>query len=304
MIASRRSKGGERSAAPATVPEMRLRPAFRAPAIVLVGVLAFAACGGDDDDTSSEATTTSAEGGASGDAPDTSELGLVDEGTLTVCSDTPYEPFEMEDPETGEQTGFDIELMRAVADDAGLDLEVIDLPFDGILGRIAAGECDVVASAVSIDDEREMQVDVSEPYFESGQSILVRAEDAETSATLADLAGERIGVQAGTTGRAYAEANAPDGAEIVDFEDADGLFGAIAAGDIAAILQDFPVNAYRAAQDDSVVVAERFETSEEYGFVVEEGDTAMKAFIDEGLDALRADGRFDEIFGTYFSEAE
>jgi polar amino acid transport system substrate-binding protein len=280
---------------------MRQRPMFRAPVIALLALAAIAGCGDDDDDTASDATTTS-EG--SGGGVDTSELGLVEEGTLTLCSDTPYEPFEFEDEETGEQTGFDIELMRAVADDAGLDVEVIDLPFDGILGRIAAGECDVVASAVSIDAERDMQVDFSEPYFESGQSLLVRAEDADTYTSLADVAGERIGVQAGTTGRAYAEANAPEGTEIVDFEDADGLFGAIASGDIVGILQDYPVNAYRAAQDDSVVVAVRFEAVERYGFVVEEGDTAMKEFIDAGLDALRADGRFDEIFAMYFSEAE
>jgi polar amino acid transport system substrate-binding protein len=157
---------------------------------------------------------------------------------------------------------------------------------------------------VSIKPERVEQVDFSDPYFDSGQSLLIRAADAGTYETLADLAGERIAVQAGTTGETYANENKPEGAEIVSFEDADGMFGAIASGDVAAVLQDLPVNAQRAKQDSTFALTGSFPTDEQYAFAVEKGDTAMVEFLNSGLEALRADGRFDEIYGTYFEESE
>lgn len=249
--------------------------------------LVLAACGSDD---------------STGASDDQGPGGLVEAGTLTVCSDTPYEPFEFKDDE-GRDTGYDMDLLRAVAEPAGLDFVVIDLPFDGILGSLEAGDCDVVASAVTITDERAEQVDFTTSYFDADQSLLVKADTADEVTTLADLAGATIGVQSGTTGETYANDNDP-GAEIKSFEDSDGLFAALEAGDIQAILQDLPVNAYRATQDDSVVVVETFPTGEQYGFAVKKGNTSVLEFIDEGLATLRSDGTFDEIYGTYFATAE
>lgn len=265
---------------------------IRLGALVAAGVLLLGACGDDDDDSET--------GGGSGDSGGPE---LVSSGTLTICSDTPYEPFEFEG-EDGEQTGYDIDLLRAVADNNDLDLEVKDLPFDGILGALAAGDCDVVASAVTITPERSEQVDFSDPYFDADQSLLVKAENEQTYATLADLAGQTIGVQSGTTGETYANDNTPEGATVQSFEDADGLFGALESDTIAAVLQDFPVNAYRATQDDSVVVTETFPTGEQYGFAVAKGNEGVLTLVNDGLADLRDDGTFDEIFAKYFGEAE
>lgn len=261
----------------------------------LPAALLLAACGSDDTDTA-DTTTTAPE--SSVEAPE----GLVDEGALTVCSDTPYEPFELKD-DAGKDTGYDMDLLRAIGESAGLELKVIDLPFDGILGSLEAGDCDVVASAVTITEERAQQVDFTEPYFDADQSLLVKADQAEAQAALADLAGASIGVQSGTTGETYANENNP-GAEIKAFEDSDGLFSALEAGEIDAILQDLPVNAYRATQDTSVVVVETYPTGEQYGFAVKKGNEALLTFLDEGLAALHADGTFDEIYGTYFATSE
>lgn len=261
--------------------------------LVATGALVLGACGDDDGD--GDADTSDEGAGAQEGAPE-----LVSSGTLTVCSDTPYEPFEFE--EDGEQVGYDMDLLRAIGEANDLDFEVKDLPFDGILGSLAAGECDVVGSAVTINDERAEQVDFSDPYFDADQSLLVKAENQETYATLDDLAGRTVGVQSGTTGAAYAEENAPDGTTVQSFEDSDGLFGAIEAGQIDAILQDFPVNAYRATQDDSLVVTESFPTGEQYGFAVAKGNEGVLTMINDGLADLRDGGEFDEIFTRYFGE--
>jgi polar amino acid transport system substrate-binding protein len=107
-----------------------------------------------------------------------------------------------------------------------------------------------------------------------------------------------------TTGESFANENKPEGAEVVSFEDADGMFGALASGDVAAVLQDLPVNALRAKQDSAFVLTETFATDEQYAFAVEKGDTEMVEFLNAGLATLEEDGRLAEIYGTYFEESE
>lgn len=116
---------------------------------------------------------------------------------------------------------------------------------------------------------------------------------------LADLAGKRIGVQAGTTGKDYAEENAPEGAEIVEFDDTVGLFGALDSGDIDAILQDLPVNAGRVAEVEGLAIVETFPTGEQYGFAVEKG-SELKAELDGALETVRDNGTYDAIYEKYF----
>lgn len=263
--------------------QLRTRPVFAAglAAALLFGAVA---CGSD-----SEGSKASSDG-------DTAA------GKLTVCSDIPYAPmeFEGEGPRGLKYTGFDIDLLDAMAEDMGDTLEVLDSDFDGILGNLAAGTCDVVGSALTITPDRQKEVDFTAPYFDADQSLLVKT-DSEVK-SLADLAGETIGVQTGTTGETYANENKPDGAEVKSFPDPDGLFGALESGDIAAILQDLPVNADRVAGDDTVQVVETFATNEQYGFAVEKGSD-LKAELDASLKAVRAAGTYDELYDKYFPKA-
>ena len=264
-------------------------------ATVMAAALLFgtAACGDDDGD---DVTA----GAGNGDTSAPAEGG----GTLHVCSDIPYAPMEMEGegPRGLPYTGFDIELMDAMAENQGDELEILDVDFDGILGNLATGGCDVVASSLTINDERKAEVDFTEPYFDADQSLLVPV-DSDV-ASLDDLAGKTIGVQAATTGETYANENTPDGATIQSFPDTDGLFGSLASGAIDAILQDLPVNAGRASGDDTVEVVETYTTDEQYGFAVEKGNTELLDELDASLAAVREDGTYDELYEKYFPTAE
>ena len=247
--------------------------------ILLVAVAVFVAACGDDDDSAG--------------------FSLVRSGTLTVCTDAPYEPFEFEGPD-GEFTGFDMDLLRSIARGLDLELSVAVVPFDGIWLLPAAGECDLVGSAMTITEQRQQAALFSDPYFDADQSLLVRAADREKFATLASLAGANIGVQTGTTGEIYAQENTPAGATLVSFDEPAAMFLALVAGDIDAILQDLPVNGFRQTKDESMVVTETFPTDEQYGFAVDPDNAGLIEAVNEQLRRLRSSGEYDTIFEKWF----
>jgi len=230
---------------------------------------------------------------------DTGEFDLVQEGKILVCSDIPYPPFEFEDG--AEYVGFDVELMGAIGDELGLDVEFIDSGFESITAGTAmvGGECDIAASAITIKPEREENIDFSDPYFDADQSLMVKADSGITS--LADLDGMRLGVQSGTTGEGYAQENKPAGTDLVGFAESGQLFLAIEAGDIQGILQDLPVNAERLVGDDTLTIVETYPTEEKYGLAVkEEGKEALLDAVNEALATIKDNGTYDDIYDKWF----
>ena len=188
--------------------------------------------------------TITAAPGATTETPSLDGVELIEDGQLTVCSDMPYKPFEFE--EDGKTTGFDYDVVSAMAKQLDVEVEFKTTPFDSIIPALQVPDCDMIASAMTITPEREEQVSFTTPYFDADQSLLVLTDNAEKYATLDDLADKTIGVQVETTGATYAKENLPDGATIKEFQTGDEMFPALISGDIDAALQDLPVNAYRA----------------------------------------------------------
>ena len=281
----------------------------RAAAAFAALALALTACGGDSgdsgdsgaepaEDTEAQGTEGEAEGDGEAAAAD---LDLVNEGTLTVCSDIPYPPFEFEDADAPSgYSGFDIDLVQAMADNLGLELEVLEVGFDGLQSgaTLAAGQCDLAASAMTITPERAENLNFSDPYYDAAQSLIVQTDS--DIASLDDLAGQRLGVQSGTTGQAYAEENAPEDTELVAFESGPDLFTAMEAGQIDAGLQDLPVNVEQVNNDDSFEIVEEYDTDEQYGFAAAQGNDALIEAINTQLQELRDAGTYDEIYAEYF----
>ena len=253
--------------------------------------LLLAACGGDDPGT----TPTGGDDGST-------DLGLISDGQLTVCSDIPYAPFEFEDADAPSgYSGFDIDLMQAIADNLELELVVSVTGFDALSSGTAleADSCDVAASAMTITEERMENITFADPYYDSLQSLLVP--EGSDIASIDDLADAAVGVQATTTGELYAEENAPDGVEIVAFPGDTEMYAALRAGNVDALLQDLPVNLVH-VEDGGYEIAEEFQTDEQYGFALKkEGKEALVEAINEQLQALRDDGMYDEIYDTYFT---
>lgn len=244
-------------------------------------------------------------GDAGGDTAPTSggdDYALVEAGTLTVCSDIPYAPFEFEGGDNGTgYTGFDIDLLDAIAKNLDLKLAVQDVGFDALQSgtTLASGTCDIGASAMTITDERKANLDFSDPYYDSLQSLLVPADSDITS--IDDLDGKIVGVQQGTTGEAYATENAP-GAELLQLPSDGELWPAIQAGTIDAILQDQPVNIEHEKADPDYKIVEEYDTDEQYGFAFAKGEkTALLEAINGALQEVRDSGDYDTIYDSYFS---
>lgn len=97
---------------------------------------------------------------------------------LRVGTEPTFAPFEFMDTQTREFVGYDIDLIRAVADKAGYDIEVVNMGFDALIPALGMDVVDVVAAGVTITEERSKRVDFTAPYYTAGLSMLVRKEDA------------------------------------------------------------------------------------------------------------------------------
>lgn len=269
---------------------MQRRNLFAGLALAATATLALAGCAGG------AGSETPASGGDN-------EYDLVEAGTLTVCSDVPYAPFEIEDPssESG-YSGFDIDLLDAIAKKLDLTITVQDVNFDALQSgtTLVAGQCDIGASAMTITEERKANIDFSDGYYDSLQSLLAGTDSGIES--IDDLAGKTVGVQQGTTGEIYTNENAPEGTEVVQFPSDAELWPAIQAGQIDAILQDLPVNLEHEKADDSYKIVESYETDEQYGFAFAKGEKdALREAVNDALAELREDGTYEEIYNTYFT---
>jgi len=280
-----------------------MRRATRALALTAALALLATACG-DEGTDEPDTTDDAGDAGDAGDA-EAAELDLVTEGALTVCSEVPYEPFEFENEDSPSgYSGFDIDLMQEIADRNELELNVINTGFEGLTSgaEMAAGTCDVAASAITITEERAANVDFTETYYSAIQSLLV-PEDSDITGIDDLVEGITVGVQSGTTGEAYAEENVP-GATLRAYEGGGDLFTGLEAGQIQAILQDEPVNENRASEDDTIEVIETYDTGENYGFALEQdrGDELLQ-LLNDTLQEIRDDGTYDELFDSYFADA-
>jgi polar amino acid transport system substrate-binding protein len=249
--------------------------------------ITLSGCGSDGGDDDGTVTGTN-----------DSDISTLQAGSLKVCSDIPYKPFDILEGDTF--TGFDGDLVNEIATGLDLKLQVQDSGFDGLQSGLAlnSGQCDLVASAMTITEDREKKLDFTDGYYDSEQSLLVPA--GSDIAAIADLAGKRVGVQQGTTGKSYTEENAPEDAEVVSFPSDAEMFNAIKAGQVDALLQDLPVNLAH-TEDGEFEIVEKYDTGEEYGFAVKQDNTGLRDAVNEQLAALRKDGTYDTIYDKYFS---
>lgn len=259
-------------------------------ALVMALALALVGCGGEtktDTNAGSDKTPKASDGTT-----------LVEEGKLTVAGSLDFPPFE--NLEDGKPTGFSIDLMGALSDEMGLELNYLSsVKFDTIVPMVAAGgKADVGTSSITITAEREKEVDFTDPYLDSNQSIVVLKDSGITA--YAQLDGKKIGAQSGTTGQDWAIENIP-GAEVIAFDEVTAIFAALQAGQIEGIALDLPVaqSFVKEAYQDAEIIDE-IPTGEQYGIVVSKDNPELTKQLNEALKAIKANGKYSEIYEKWF----
>ncbi|SDL55201.1 basic amino acid ABC transporter substrate-binding protein [Halarsenatibacter silvermanii] len=219
--------------------------------------------------------------------------------TYTVGTSAGFPPFEY--VEDGEIVGFDIDLMEAIGEEQGFEVEFVDISFDSLIPGLNAGQFDIVAAGMTITEERAEVVDFTDPYFSANQAVLVR-EDSEDDLTV--LYGDnKLAVQTGTTGDLWVEENLQDPeiftGDVTHFDTFVMAVQDLVNENVDGVVLDTPV-AQRYAEENPVEMVAEIITGEEYGLAVADGNTELLEKLNEGLEQVRESGRMDELLDKHF----
>jgi len=221
-----------------------------------------------------------------------------------VGTDAAYAPFESQN-EKGEIVGFDIDVMKAVASKAGIEVKFVNTPWEGIFNALGQGDRDLVVSAVTITDERKQTIDFSAPYFDAAQLIAVKANSKV--AKFDDLKKLKVGVQTGTTGdEAVSKLLGKTNTNIKRFESTPLALKELEAGGVDAVVADNGVVIHYVANNPGgkfKTVADKEFVPEQYGIALKKGNAELLAKVNKGLADIKSDGSYDKIFAQYFGAA-
>jgi ABC-type amino acid transport substrate-binding protein len=245
----------------------------------LVAALVATGCGGDDDEGQ----------------PAAGELKTIEQGKLKVGSDIPYKPFEF--GRAPDYEGFDIDIVNDVAKRIDLEVEIVKTPFDPIFRNLAQGRFDMVASSTTITPERERTVDFSIPYFPADQSLAVKK--GSDIRTVDDVDGEVVGAQLGTTGADYAK-DETKAESVRTYDLIDDAYKALQAGQVAAVITDFPVSKYAEREKPELQVVETIPTGEQYGLGFAKESDALREAVNDALNEMKGDGTYTKIYRKWF----
>ena len=252
-------------------------------AVLLVLVLAFslAACGGGDDSESGDTVV------------------------YKVGTEPTFPPFDTTD-EDQNIVGLDMDLIAAIGEDQGFEVEFENLSFDGLIPALKAGNIDIVAAGMNKDDpERAEQVDFSDSYYEASLMVVV-PEGNNDIKSVDDLTPDmKVAAQTGTAGADYVTDLADKGkiGEAVILDGLDTAMMQLINGDVNAVINDKPVNeAYMNKQPDKIKMVGEPLDSQNYGFAVQKGNTELLDKINAGLKNIKENGTFDELVDKWFNQ--
>ncbi len=249
-------------------------------ALVLAFGLALAGCGSSKSDSSGKKSS----GGSSGD------------NTILVGADTTFPPFETE--KNGKVTGFDIDMINAIAKAEGLKVETKTMPFDGLIPSLQSGSIDAAVAGITIKKSRMQNVDFSNAYYKSGLSVLVKKKSDIKS--FDDLKGHLVATKKATSSVDYMTSNGIDSKNIKQFKNIDQAYQTLETGGADAVVFDNPVNANFKSDHSDVHVVGDLLTGEYYGIAVTQKKPELLKKMNDGLEKIKKDGTYKKLFDKYF----
>ena len=191
-------------------------------------------------------------------------------------------------------------LAQQIADAIGVELEVVDMAFDGIIPAVKSGQVDIGIAAFTKTPERAEEIDFSNLYETSAQLLIVKTGDADKYATKEALAGQKVGAQKGTIQSQLVLSALPD-SELFELEKYPALALETQNGNIAGFVVDQAVGEALVATSDGKLEVSNFEfTAEEASFgkaaVLAKGTEDLMAVVNEVVDKVTADGSYQQAY--------
>jgi polar amino acid transport system substrate-binding protein len=213
-------------------------------------------------------------------------------GKLTVATSPDFPPFES--LEGDEVVGIEVDIMKLIAAELGVELEIIEMDFDAVLLGIQSAKYDCGMSGITANDERKQNMLFTTPYYNAAQVIVVKA--GSDIKGKADLDGKKVSVQTGTT----ADAGCTEaGYDVQAFAANADAKAALTTGKVNAWVVDNLTAQQMVNEDDGLVILEEKMTEEPYAFAFAFGSEDLVAEIDKIIQDLIADGTIEEIFANY-----
>lgn len=227
---------------------------------------------------------------------------IKEKGKLVMATSADYPPYEWHLMKDGkdEIVGFDVEIAKAIAQEIGVELEIKDLDFDGIIPSIASGQADIGIAGMSATPEREEAANFSIPYFENEQVVLVRKEDADKYKKVEDFAGKVVGAQTGSVQESTVRENFPKDVELKSLAKLNNLAMEVKNKTADALVISKSSGAQYAKQFPELVAIDPG-VPKEPGVCVtmKKGNDALTAYVNQVLQKLIDEGKVKEWIGEY-----
>jgi polar amino acid transport system substrate-binding protein len=221
-----------------------------------------------------------------------------------VGTDAAYAPFESQN-EKGEIVGLTIDIVGAAAKKAGIEVKFVNTPWEGIFNSLQQGDRDMLASSITITDERKQTMDFTNSYFDAFQLIAVKADSKVGK--FDDLKKLKVGVQTGTTGdEVVTKLQGKNSTNIKRFESTPLALKELEAGGVDAVVADNGVVVNYVTNNAGAkfkTVSDKAFAPEQYGFAVKKGNAELLGLLNKGLADIKADGSYDQIYAKYFGAA-
>ena len=216
-----------------------------------MSILALAACGNTSDTADSSATDSAASTATTDKLQE-----IKDKGKLVMGTSADYRPYEWHLIKDGkdEIIGFDIDIAQAIADELGVELEVKDMAFDGLIPALSTGKIDMIIAGMNATEERKQSVDFTDVYYTQTDIVVIRKEDADKFTSEDSLKTAALATQKATVQETYLLETFPD-AEIQSVPKWNTAIMSLTTGKVDAVMMVDTVAKQFIAQNDDLMVA-------------------------------------------------
>ena len=221
------------------------------------------------------------------------------DNVLRVGTDATFPPMEF--VENGKRTGFDVELVEAIAKTMGKQVEWVDIDFKGLIPGLISKRFDMAVSAIYITDERKKVVDFTDSYYAGGLVVMVKADNKAIN-KLADLDGKKVSVQVGTKSVSYLTEKFPK-VQRVEVEKNQEMFNLVDIGRADAAVTAKPAAFQYVRTRPGLRVLDEQLTTEEYGMALRKDTPELTKAVNGAITKLKADGTYAAIVKKWFSNS-